>query len=70
MKIYFADELGCVYALIDGVLQYAPMHSSEYYTEDFYPVDPELVGDEEVTFKGQEMTLYKVYKLVTKELAK
>jgi hypothetical protein len=68
MRIYFADELGSVYAIVNGVLQFAPMHSSEYYAEDFSPVEPELVGEEIVTFQGKEMTLYEVYKIVTKEL--
>jgi hypothetical protein len=69
MKYYIANELSCLYRLNMGVLEYAPMISSNVIdTEDFAPVEPELVGEEQVTFSGVETNLYGVYSTVTKAL--
>lgn len=74
MKYYIARELGCVFRRNRDdtlrELEYAPiMQNNTFDTEDFASVEPDLVGEEEVTFRGEDMSLYKVWELVDKELA-
>ncbi len=61
------NDLGCDYILYDGVLNYRP-HRTDGTVDEFYDVEPDLVGEEVVTFEDKEMTLYKVYEIVTKRL--
>lgn len=69
MKHYIADELGCVYRLNDGVLEFCPtMQDNTFDDEEFGPVEPDLVGEEEVDFNNTTMTLYEVYEIVTNKL--
>lgn len=69
MNYYLASELGCVYRLNDGILEYAPLRKDSIIPdEDFGPVEPELVGEELVTFNGAETDLYTVFATVTEAL--
>lgn len=69
MKYYIANDLGCIYRLNNGALEWAPMNLSNVIDdEEFGPVEPELVGEERVTFNGIETDLYGVFATVTKAL--
>lgn len=69
MKHYIANELGCVYRLNTGILEWAPiMQGNLLDTEDFWPVEPELVGEERLTFRGVVTDLDGVYATVTQAL--
>lgn len=69
MKIYVAKDLGCIYRLNNGQLEFAPMLDNDTVdTDDFGYVEPDLVGEEEVTFLGVNTNLYGVFKTVTKQL--
>lgn len=65
MKFYIADELGCVYMINDGILEFAPIMNDDTFTlDDFNPVDEDLVGEEEVKFQGVVTNLSGVYETV------
>ena len=73
MKYYIAKDLGCVFRRSNDStvreLEYAPvMDNNTFDTEDFNYVEPDLVGEEEVTFLGVETTLNKVWETVDKQL--
>lgn len=69
MRMYIANDLGCVYRLYNHDLEYAPlMADGTFDTDDFGAVEPYLVGEEEVTFNGVDTNLYGVYETVTKLL--
>lgn len=68
MKMLVADELGCVYRLNSelDILEWCPMSQNGLFDFDLEggAVEPELVGDETVTFQGKEMSLDDVYEIV------
>lgn len=67
--IIISMDLGCAYRLTDGVLEWNPlMNDGTFDLNEFSPVEPELVGDEQCTFENTEMTLNDVYKIVTERL--
>ena len=70
MKIYNAvKDLGCYYRLNNSQLEYAiAMLDNTFDTNEFYNVEPDLVGEEEVTFLGVDTNLYGVFETVTKIL--
>lgn len=69
MKYYIANDLGCVYRLNDNELEFAPLSKSQCFDdEEFYPVEPDLIGEEFVNFKGVEVSLYEVFEFVKRVL--
>lgn len=70
MKLYISNELGCAYRRNGDELECAPlMADGTLDTDDFASVEPELVGEEPVTFQGVETNLYGVYATLEKVLA-
>jgi hypothetical protein len=70
MNILISQDLGCAYRLQDNILEFAPMmKDGTFSTDEFNPVEPELVGEERVIFESVETDLYGVYATVTKRLA-
>lgn len=67
-KYFVCDDLGCDFMLVDEVLHFRPHNEFSRGDEEFYPVEPKLVGDEVVTFEGKNITLREVYKQVKKKL--
>jgi hypothetical protein len=73
MKYYIANDLGCVFRRSNDStireLEFAPLlDNNTFDTEDFGYVEPDLVGEEEVTFLGVDTTLYKVWQMVDERL--
>jgi hypothetical protein len=70
-NVMICNDLGCAYKLSDdGALLWTPLMSDGTYDDDeFGDVEPELVGEERVTFENREMTLYTVYDIVRGRLA-
>ena len=69
MKIYIAEDLGCVYRLNGDSLEYAPIAKDNTFdVDDFDYVESDLVGDEPVKFLGKDTKLSEVYEIVTKAL--
>ena len=70
MKEYIAEELGCRYRWNDQYqeLEFSAQMKDGSFEDEWNVVEPELVGEEEVTFQGKLMTLYEVYAIVKKEL--
>lgn len=69
MKYFISNDLGCVYRLKNNQLEYAPMRIDHtFHTTEFNLVEPDMVGEEQVTFKGEETNLYSVFKTVTEVL--
>jgi hypothetical protein len=71
MKVYICSELGCVYRLgAASVLDFAPvMQSGVFDTDDFSPVEESLVGEEVVQFRGADLPLSSVYRIVETALS-
>lgn len=75
-KIYISVDMGCAYRLNDGILEFSPFSttgsSSNFILDnsDWNAVEPELVGEESVLFKGVDTNLYGVFKTVKRELEK
>jgi len=69
MKEYIAEDLGCKFRWNPEVkeLEFAGILKDGTF-DDWNLVEPDLVGEEEVTFQGKLMTLYEVYAIVKKEL--
>ena len=69
MRILVVNEFGCAYRLDGDVLEFAPlMQNGLFDTDDFGAVEPDLVGEEKVTFRGVDTDLYGVFATVTREL--
>lgn len=69
MKMLIVTELGCAYRMYRGALEYAPLHQNMLLdTSEFGEVEPNLVGEERVTFRGVDTDLYGVFATVTREL--
>ena len=70
MKIYIALELKSAYRMNNGELEYAHIDDKGVFdTDTFDYVEPELVGDETVTFQGKEAQFYDVYKQIKEVLS-
>ena len=69
MKIYISQELGSAYQLIGDSLEFAPlMKDGTFETNDFGATEPELMGEEPVTFEGVETNFYGAYATIIKRL--
>ncbi len=70
MKLFIALELKSVYRLNNGELEYTPIdHKGTFDIDSFDYVEPELIGDELVTFEGQEIQFNEVYKKIKEVLS-
>lgn len=65
MKEFIAKELGCKYRWNEeyNSLEWAAAMQDGTYDE-WGAVDEDIVGEEIVTFRGREMTLSEVYRMV------
>lgn len=69
MNTFIALELKSVYRLNNGELEYAPIDDKGTFDIDAFDyVEPELIGDETVTFEGKEMQFNDVYKKIKEVL--
>lgn len=69
MKILIVEELGCVYRLNNRkVVECSYIYDNQIDTLEFFEVDEPLIGQEPVTFRGEELTLSQVYRKVEKIL--
>lgn len=69
--LLIADDLGCAYVWRDGCLQSALlMKDGTLDMDDFGAVEPDMVGEEMVTFEGNDTNLYGVYATVKQRLHK
>lgn len=69
MKILISSDMGSAYRLEDGELQFAPlMKDGTFDTEEFGFVEPDLVGEENVTFEGVDTDLYGVFSTIKHRL--
>lgn len=60
--ILIVQDLGCAYRLVDDTLEWAPLfNDGTIDTENWGPVEPDLVGEETVEYNGRECTLYDVF---------
>lgn len=69
MKYFICNDLGCLYKLdSNGQLMFnsfmTTKHGNNYTTDDWGYVEPDLVGEETVSFNGHDVTLYEVFKIV------
>lgn len=63
MRYLIAQELGCVYRVspVTGKVEWAPLYKdSSFDADEFGDVEPEVVGEERVTFRGVETNIYGV----------
>lgn len=67
--IYISQDLGCIFRVKDGYIEFAPICSNGVVDlDEFTEVDTELVGDEVVTFENKEITLKEVYAILINKL--
>ena len=71
MKYFICKDLGCVYRLNKGYLEYAPTYGESiiFDSSEFVDVEEELVGKEPIKYRGKDMKLKELYKIVKKHLA-
>ena len=63
-------ELGTAYRMNDGHLECCPMNADGTPDKDNWgDVEPDMVGEEEVTYKGRRQTLYEVFKDIKTRLS-
>lgn len=69
MKIFISQEMGSAYRVKDHGLQFAPlMKDGTFNTEDFDYTEPDMVGEEYVTFEGVDTNLYGVFATIKRRL--
>lgn len=69
MKYLISNDLSSAYQMNGNSLEFSPLlQDGTFDTDDFGPVEPEMVGEEIVLFEGLDLTLYEVFGIVTKRL--
>lgn len=71
-KILVVEELGCMYRLDkDGNLEFCPMRADgTFHDEEWGYVEEDLVDEEIVTYKGEDVSFAQVFRDVKKKLGK
>jgi hypothetical protein len=70
MKYLVTEELGCVYQLAKNEIEWAPLYSNGIFDDtEFGLVEIDLVGDEIVTFRDEDITLLQVIAIIRQELS-